>query len=76
MYTEEKWRQEWLLPSVRVTTADHWRQTISHSQPQQGALKSTVISVTLLLLLMLMLNNNNNNNNNNILYMHYLRETS
>jgi hypothetical protein len=60
----------------RVTTADHWVQTISHSQPQQGALKSAVIiSVTLLLLLLLMLNNNNNNNSKT-LYMHYLRETS
>jgi hypothetical protein len=49
----------------RVTTAGHWGQTISHSQPQQGALKSTVImSVTLLLLLMC-----NNNNNNNMVYI-------
>jgi hypothetical protein len=49
------------LLQFRVTTVDQWGQTVSHSQPQQGALKSTVIiSVTLLLL-----NNNNNNNNNN-----------
>jgi hypothetical protein len=54
-----------LFLQFKVTTADHWGQTMSHSQ-SLGALKSTVIiAPTPLLLLLLMLNNNNNNNNNN-----------